>query len=829
MVEERPSLLARYNQFLDKVTARSSLTAPEQLASLRLYITFTILAIFAGLSTVIFYFTFFAITGIIQTLYAGFILIIAILIALIGYVLAVSGRLRLATLTLAGGVLLLYSTLAFLFSNIFYFSLVGGGVLIALAILLTIPKEWYWGWPFLLLLGGSAWLADQITGLERFNAQNSPLLWGFIIGVTAFVVILGFIMLLRAIPTGNIQTKLVIIVAIAAITPTAITGVVNNLFARRALTQAAEQSLLSAATQTATAVDTFLTNNLSLISAHAGLSDLVNYLNLPPEARAAAPENVRARRLLLQLARLDSDFIASYAILDRNGTNVLDTIFSDIGRNESGAAYFQTPLHTGQPYISDVLLGVGPRNAEIYFSAPIRDAGSQIIGILRVRYNMGVIQQIVYQNSELLGPDSAPILLDEYLIRLADATNNNLVLTPIVPPSEAQFAALIAAGRLPSFASPDNSSDLPVLAEGLRRYIDDPIFTAEAHTAEDSPNLVAAVALNTKPWLVAFTQPQAAFLRPVVVQERLALLVGAVVVVAVLTFTAWRSQIFSRPIVDLTRAAERMMGGELDTAVTITSQDEVGVLANSFNSMAAQVRDLVSTLEQRVQARTAALATSAAVGRQLATILDESELVRAVVQEIQSAFNYYHVHIYLLDSQGAKLLMAGGTGEAGRIMLARGHHIAIGRGLVGRAAATGQVYLSPDTQKEPEWLPNPLLPETRAEVAVPIMYSDTVLGVLDVQQDVANGLNESDVDLLQSIATQVAISLRNARLYADIQKQASQEARISAINEMIMQTTSVEEAMQVAVRELGRTLDAPYTRIRLYPEGENGQRPFSAQ
>ncbi len=822
MVEKRPSLLARYNQFLDKVTARSALTAPEQIASLRLFVTFITLAIFAGISAVIFYFTFFALTGITQAVYAGIFLIIAILIALIAFAFARSGRLRLATLTLMSAVLLAYGSLAFLFSGVFYFSLIGGGVLIALAILLTIPDEWYWGWPFLLLLAGSAWLADQITGLERFNAQGSPPLWGFIIGVTALVVILGFIMLLRAISTGNIQTQFVIIVAIAAIMPTAITGVINNLFAQRALTQAAEQSLLSTATQTATAVDTFLTTNLRLVSAHAGLSDLVNYLKLPPEARSSAPETSRVRRLLLQLARLDVNYIASYAVLDRNGINVIDTIFSDIGRDESDASYFQTPLRTGQPYVSDFLLGLGPRTLEVYFSAPIRDVGNQIIGVLRVRYNAGIIQQIVYQNSKELGPGSAPILLDEHLVRLADGTENNLVLSPLIPLGAEVLETLKAARRLPASADLSSSTNLSALAQGLARYTEDPVFAAEAHASKADMDLVAVAAISTKPWLVVITQPQAEFLRPVATQGRIAMVVGVLSVVAILAITAWRSQVFSQPIIDLTRAAERMMAGELDTAVTINSQDEIGILANSFNSMAAQVQELVTTLEQRVQARTAALATSAAVGRQIATILNEDELVRAVVQEIQSAFNYYHVHIYLLDPKGEKLLMAGGTGEAGRIMLARGHHIPLGRGLVGRAAATGQVYLAPDTHQEPEWLPNPLLPETRAEVAVPIVYSDTVLGVLDVQQDVVNSLNENDVDLLQSIATQVAISLRNARLYAEIQKQASREAQIYATDEMIMQTTSVEEAMQVAIRELGRALNSSYVRIQLQTEEGNG-------
>jgi PAS domain S-box-containing protein len=227
------------------------------------------------------------------------------------------------------------------------------------------------------------------------------------------------------------------------------------------------------------------------------------------------------------------------------------------------------------------------------------------------------------------------------------------------------------------------------------------------------------------------------------------------------------------------------------------------------------------TERERVQAaiaqRAHELSTVAEMGTQISAVLDPVQMLQTVVDLVKDSFTLYHAHIYLLDEKADMLNLAAGAGEVGRKMVAQGWQIPLDqeKSLVVRAARTHQGVIANDVRADEAFLPNELLPNTRAELAVPLMVGERVLGVLDIQSDQVNHFSDEDVSIQAVLASQVAVALQNARTYAQTQRQAEYEALINTISQKIQSTTSVENALQVAVRELGRALGASRTSVQL--------------
>jgi PAS domain S-box-containing protein len=204
--------------------------------------------------------------------------------------------------------------------------------------------------------------------------------------------------------------------------------------------------------------------------------------------------------------------------------------------------------------------------------------------------------------------------------------------------------------------------------------------------------------------------------------------------------------------------------------------DSAGRLTH-FAGNATDVTERVKAEEQLAR-RAAELELVARVSTAAAQQLKVESLLQSVIDYTKTAFNLYHVHIYLLNEESDRLVLTAGYGEPGRIMREQGRQIKMENpiSLVARAARTRQPVIENDVTKAEDFLPNPLLPETRAEMAIPLIVADQLLGVLDVQSERVNRFTEQDALIQQALANQIAVALQNARAY-EIQVTAAEEAQ----------------------------------------------------
>lgn len=604
----------------------------------------------------------------------------------------------------------------------------------------------------------------------------------------------------------SLRFRLLLFGMVLAIVPVLILGVMVYLFTQDQLHTLTTRELEKTASSQKLAIQNWVQERLG------DMEDLAN------TSRIRSGDPVQVQEAIDQYFTLwkiyESVFMAR--LPDGEGIYTTDKLPSF---NLGARRYFQLATQ-GQAVVDGPVVSRGTQNIIVVVAVPVYGLNGEIIGVLGAAVPTSDLV-------EILEPAWTGSTGEAYMVMQTEVDVNGEKQQKIVFASPSRFAEdLIQQGAIEKRAELELAND----SLGARQALAGNSGVKEYTNYRGYPVVGAYQPISNTQWgLVVEQASSEAFASVTTFRTLIILIVLALSVVGATGTFLVVNRLIARPLGELTDTAMQIADGNLALRATIHGDNEISALAASFNAMTSQLNNLIGSLEQRIAERTRMVEASAEVSRHLSTILDQRQLLLAVVEEVKNAFDYYHAHIYLFDEARENLVMMGGTGDAGQAMLSRGHQIARGRGLVGRAAETNQVVLVPNTQADPNWLPNPLLPDTLSEVALPISIGDHILGVLDVQHNVVEGFSPQDITLLEAIASQVAVAVQNASLYSQAQHLAERESLVNEIGQKIQTASSVDDVLQVMARELGLALRAQRTYVQLGGAQRNAGTPPSSE
>ncbi len=305
----------------------------------------------------------------------------------------------------------------------------------------------------------------------------------------------------------------------------------------------------------------------------------------------------------------------------------------------------------------------------------------------------------------------------------------------------------------------------------------------------------------------------------------------AIVTVFIIVRTQARHAVrrYISPVKLLAGAATSLGEGQwrdADYMELLSRRDEIGSLARSFVVADTKIRELLANLEQTVQNRTQGLRVAAEISQATTVMENPDTLMAQAVTLVRDRFDLYYVGVFLVDKSGRWIVLRAGTGEAGREMLEAAHKFEIDSdSMIATCVRVEEAQVPQDITEAEVRFVNPLLPETKSEVALPLRARGEVVGAMTVQSDVANAFDEADIAVFQTVADELAVAIENARLYNE--SQAALAAMQRAYGEFTQETWRDFLQQQV---DLGYQADAqgtfPLDQVVLDAADTGPERPY---
>jgi PAS domain S-box-containing protein len=242
--------------------------------------------------------------------------------------------------------------------------------------------------------------------------------------------------------------------------------------------------------------------------------------------------------------------------------------------------------------------------------------------------------------------------------------------------------------------------------------------------------------------------------------------------------------------------------------------------------IATNITDLRKA-EGMIDRRKRQINTSSVIAKETANEAHVEELLAKTVKLIQDSFGFYHVALYLLDSLGEYAMLSQAVGPAAEELKRTGFKVAIGsQSVIGRAATMPEPLSIKDVTQVPYYFPEPLLQNTKSELAIPLKTGNDIIGVLDIQSEQANAFADEELMALQLISDQLAVAILNFKLSSKSEEHLAKHRLLHQITVAASSASNANEALQTAVKSLNTTL--PGEEISIFMPDDNGNLVISA-
>ena len=477
--------------------------------------------------------------------------------------------------------------------------------------------------------------------------------------VAGLLVISGILLLIIGIFIARqytLRAKLITAFLVIVMTSLTVLALLDGYILADNLTEGANKALTSAARNYAERIDQFNEQNSLFLKTEADLPAI----NLFLSRNAEPPFN---RQTLLEILRAlksrHNDIITSYAILNMQGINMLDTVSANIGEDESRHEYFNVFMGDNKldSYRSPIIFD--ENQSVIIFSSPINDLAGNLLGVLRAKYDAAILSSLFERTKGMVGKGSFSILLDENNLRLVHGRRSDLEYTLASMLKEAEIKSLIQDKRLPGNVNGAFVEDPGWIRNINAASISEPIIETKFYGLGTAIFSSAVVKLATAPWSIIVSMPQDAFLEPVTAQTQSALLLVAAIVLIVVLIVMAATQLLLGPVKRLTTVVKTIAEGNLEVKANVEADDEIGSLASAFNEMTENISDLIDDLEEEVGSHK----LTADNLRKLSQAIEQSP-VSVLITDLQGNIEYVNPQLCKITGYKAEELI----GENPRIL-----------------------------------------------------------------------------------------------------------------------------------------------------------------